>query len=146
MRNLTIKRRKSFVACLMKLKVYIEDPTSSEITITGVPCRKIGELKNGEEKTFSIEEKNLKVFVIADKLSKEYCNDCYKISAGNEDVFLSGQNKYSLSSGNAFRFDGVTDEEILANRNKNTKKGSNVMLIAIIIGIIVGFAIGFGLI
>ena len=32
MRNLTVKRVKSFVASLMKMKVYIEDPASGEIT------------------------------------------------------------------------------------------------------------------
>lgn len=146
MRNLTIKREKSFVACLMKIKVYIEDHTSNEITINNIPCRKIGEIKNGEEKTFSIDEKETKVFVIADKLSKDYCNDFYKIPAGTSDIFLTGKNKFSLSSGNAFRFNGVTDEEVLRNRVKGTKKGSNVMLLSIIIGLIVGLIIGFGLI
>ena len=50
MRNLTIVRRKSFVACLAKMKVYIEDPASNELVINKIPCRKLGELKNGEEK------------------------------------------------------------------------------------------------
>ena len=50
MRTLTIKRAKSFVACLAKMKVYVEDPTSREIVINNVPCRKLGDLKNGEEK------------------------------------------------------------------------------------------------
>ena len=52
MRNLTIKRTKSFVASLVKMKIYIEDPTSDEIVINNVRCRKIGDLKNGEEKPF----------------------------------------------------------------------------------------------
>jgi len=75
MRRLTIKREKSFVASLAKLKIYIEDPASDEIRINGTPCRKIGDLKNGEEKTFEINEQKAKVFVIADNLSKEYCNE-----------------------------------------------------------------------
>lgn len=49
MRNLTIKREKSFVGSLAKMKVYIEDPTSNEICINDISCRKIGDLKNGEE-------------------------------------------------------------------------------------------------
>ncbi|MBP1575986.1 MAG: hypothetical protein J6A68_00485 [Oscillospiraceae bacterium] len=47
MRNLTIKRTKSFVGCLGKMKIYIEDPTSNELLINNTPCRKIGDLKNG---------------------------------------------------------------------------------------------------
>ena len=39
-----------------KMKIYIEDYASFELTINDIPCRKIGELKNGEEKTFPVEE------------------------------------------------------------------------------------------
>ena len=47
MMNLTIKRNKSFVGCLAKLKVWIEDE-AGELVIGGVPCRLLGDLKNGE--------------------------------------------------------------------------------------------------
>ena len=104
MRNLTIKRAKNFVGSLAKMKVYVEDPTSNEICINDIPCRKIGDLKNGEEKTFQIDEQEVKVYVIADKLSKNYCNEFYQLSAGQEDVFLSGKNKFNPANGNAFRF------------------------------------------
>ena len=87
MRNLTIKRTKSFVGCLGKMKVYIEDPLSNEMTINNTPCRKLSVLKNGEEKTFLIDENEAKVFVIADKLSKGFCNEYYNVPAGEEDVF-----------------------------------------------------------
>ncbi len=50
MRNLTILRRKKAAAALGKMKVYIEDPFSNELDIKDVPCRKLGELKNGVEK------------------------------------------------------------------------------------------------
>lgn len=105
MRNLTIKRKKSFAACLTKMKVYIEDLTSNTIVISGIPCRKLGELKNGEEKTFQIGEQAARIFVIADTLSKEFCNDYYQLSEGQENVFLSGKNKLNPAIGNAFRFD-----------------------------------------
>lgn len=144
MRNLTIKRTKTFVGSLAKLKIYIEDPTSREITINNTPCRKIGELKNGEEKTFQIGEQAAKVFVIADKLSKNICNEYYQISDGQEDVFLSGKNKFNLANGNAFRFDNNNSEEVIANRKRGTRKGLLVLAIAIIVGLIVGCLIGFG--
>lgn len=146
MRNLTIKRTKSFVACLGKMKVYIEDPTSNELFINDVPCRKLGDLKNGEEKTFLIDENEAKVFVIADKLSRNYCNEFFRIPAGYGDVFLSGKNHYNPASGNPFRFDGVTDEEVLKNRKKGTQKGLIVMCVAVVIGFILGFILTAGLI
>lgn len=134
MRNLAIKRKKSFVASLAKMKVYIEDASSNDVIINKVSCRKLGELKNGEEKSFTIDENGAKVFVIADKLSKNYCNEFYNIPAGTEDVYLSGKNCFNLANGNAFRFEGVTDAEILRNRKKGTKKGLIILLVAFIVG------------
>lgn len=140
MRYLTIQRNKSFVACLMKVKVYIEDPNSSEIKIQGVPCRKIGELKNGEQQTFMIGDEKLRIYVIADKLSKNYCCDFYEIPEGTENIFLSGSCKYNPLNGNAFRFDGVPTEEMKYRRKHGMKKGIAVFAVCIVIGIIIGLA------
>lgn len=141
MRKLTIKRTKSFIGCAAKMKIYIEDPASSELTINNVPCRKIGELKNGEEKIFEIGEQAAKIFVIADTLSKEYCNDFYALPEGQDDVYLTGKNRFNLASGNAFRFDNNNNEEALANRKRGTKKGVVVLVVAIVIGFVAGFII-----
>lgn len=147
MRNLTIKRTKSFVGCLAKMKIYIEDPAASEIMINNVPCRKIGDLKNGEEKTFSIEEHSASIFVIADRLSKNYCNEYYMLPEGQEDIFLSGKNKFNPANGNAFRFDNNDSAEVIENRKKGTRKGililAIVLLAAWMIGLIAGSVIGF---
>lgn len=145
MRNLTIKRTKSFVGCISKVKIYIEDPTSTEITINHVPCRKIGELKNGEEKTFQIDEREAKVFVIADKLSKDFCNEYYQLAYGQEDIYLSGRPKYNPAAGNAFRFDNNENADVVINRKKGTKKGIVLLLIAFVVGAIIGFSLTSGL-
>lgn len=138
MRNLTITRVKSFVACLGKMKVYIEDPDAGELTINGVPCRKLGDLKNGETATFPISEQAAKVFVIADKLSRNYSNDYYPLSAGAEDVTISGKNAFHPGAGNPFRFYGVTDPEVLARRKKGGRKGLLLLIVAFILGIFIG--------
>lgn len=140
MRSLTITRTKSFVASLGKMKVYIEDPDASEITIQNVPCRKLGTLKNGETATFTISDIAAKVFVIADTMSRNYSNDYYPIPAGTEDVVISGKNKYNPGAGNPFRFDGVTDPEVLANRKKGGRKGIVILVLAFILGIGIGLA------
>ena len=141
MRNLTIKRTKSFVGCLGKMKIYIEDPTASETTINKVPCRKIGDLKNGEEKTFQIEEQAAKIFVIADQMSKNFCNEYYQLPEGQSDIFLSGKNQFNPAAGNAFRFDHNESEGIAENRKKGTKKGLVILIIAAIVGAMVGFTV-----
>ena len=141
MRNLTIKREKSFVGSLAKMKIYIEDPTSNEMRINDIPCRKIGDLKNGEEKTFQIDEQKAKVFVIADNLSKSYCNEYYQLPEGQESIFLSGKNRFSPANGNAFRFDNNESEENIANRKRGTRKGILILIAAIIVGAVAGYLI-----
>lgn len=138
MRNLTVKREKSFVACLITMRVFAEDREHGETVIDGTPCRRLGELKNGEEKTFPIEEDDIKIFVIADELSKSFCFDCYALPAGSEDVFLSGRNRFSLSAGNSFRFDNNDSAE--SRRKKSGHRGTAVMIISVIVGIAIGVA------
>ena len=139
MRTLTIKRAKKYVGCLGKAKIYIEDHVSGDTEINKVPCRKIGELKNGEEKSFQIDTQAAKIFVIGDKLSKNFSNDFFELPAGVEDVYLSGQNKYNPATGNAFVFDNNSSEDALSNRKRNLKKGIVVLLIAAVIGGAWGF-------
>jgi len=142
MRKLTIERKKSFVGCLARMKVYIEDSVNSELTLNGVPARKLGELKNGETREFEIPNEASRIFVIADTVSKDYCNEFYVIPDGEEDVFLSGRNRFNPAAGNAFRFDGNDSAEVLANRKKGTSRGLVILLIAILVGGLAGFFIG----
>ena len=143
MRNLTITRNKTFVGCLGKMKVYVEDPIMGDTTIGTARCRRLGDLKNGETKTFSIDENETRIFVIADSLSKSYCNEFCTVPAGSNDVFLTGQNRYNPANGHAFQFDGQTDEAVLQNRRKNTKRGIIILVAAVVVGFIIGFLISY---
>jgi len=140
MRTVYLTRDKSFVGCLGKLNVYVEDSNASEITIAGIPCRFVCKVKNGETVSFQIGDDAVKVVVIADKLSKDMCNDYYQIPAGAGDVEIGGKCSYNPGAGNPFRFHGVTDEEALANRKRSNKKGIITTVIAVIVGMIIGFA------
>ena len=138
MRFLTIKRRKSFVASLGAGHAYIQcDEANSELEICGYHCKKLGDLKNGGTLTCEIGEEKTRVFVIYDKASKDWCNDMYEIEAGSEDVHLSGVAKFG--AGNPFRFDNNPSEEAKALRKKNGRKGSVVMIIAVVVGFLLGF-------
>lgn len=138
MRKLTIKRQKSFVGCLGKMKVYIEDPLSHDLAFGGVSYRKLGTLKNGEEATFEIGNGASRICVIADKWTKGYCNEFYPLPEGEEDIYLSGKNHYNPAKGNPFYFDGVTDPEVLKNRKKGTWIGAAVLVGAFILGLAIG--------
>lgn len=138
MRNLTIKRAKSFVASLAKMKVYIEDP-SGDTYIGKYPCRVLGTLKNGEEKTFEITSNEVKVFVIADLLSKDWCNDFYQLAQGDEDVTLTGKNRYNPAFGNGFIFDNNDNEASKANLKKGKRIGWIILACAVAVGFLIGF-------
>lgn len=139
MRYLTVRREKSFVGCFAKDHVYIEDPYYGDTTIGGVRCRKLGDLKNGTEQTFTIGDEAVRVYVIADKLSKGFCNDFFLVPAGNFNVLLVGKHEYNPVVGNPFRFYGNDNPEALANR----KRGTRVGVIVLIAVVVVGFAVGF---
>ncbi len=138
MRRLTVKREKTFVGCLGKMKLFIEDKDGDQV-LCEKSCRQLGVLKNGEEATFEIGEDAAEIFVIADRVSKDYCYDRYKLPAGREDVLLAGRNIFNPLLGNPFCFNG--NELKPEDRKINVKK-----LVAIILcSALVGLAIGFGL-
>ena len=139
MRTLSILRKKSFVGMAGTLKVYIEDPQNGDLKINGVPCRKLGNLKNNQQVQFSIGEEETRVYLIADRISKDYCNEFYPIPAGTEDISLSGKCHYNPFLGNPFRFDGVTDESVLANRKKGGGKSIAVIIVAALLGAVIGY-------
>ena len=141
MRNLTIHREKSFVGCAMKLNVYIVDECG-DTTINGQLCRKLGTLKNGEEVTFPVEDWATRIYVIADKLSKGFCSEMYDLPAGTENVRLTGKCKYSMISGNAFRFNGPISADVQAYRKKTGKKGWIVLVAALVLGVALGVLSG----
>ena len=142
MRTLTITREKSFVASLATDLVYIEDAVESELTINGVPCRKLGALKNGKTVTFEIDHAQRQIFLIVDKLSKEYCNSVVTIPAGDEPVTLSGKHHFVLGS-NPFRFNGVElTEEQKKQQQKNSTKGLLIISVAVVVGGLVGGLVG----
>lgn len=142
MRYLTIRREKSFVGCLMKSKVYIEDPYYGDTTISGVRCRKLGDLKNGAEVTFVIGDEAARVYVIGDKLSRNYCNDVFLVPAGNFNVLLVGKHEYNPATGNAFRFYGNDHPEAVENRKRGTRTGLIILIAMIVVCFVGGYIVG----
>lgn len=143
MRKLTLTREKSFVGSIGKLKVYIENE-AGELDIQGTKCRYLGELKNGQTAEYLVDNAPAKVYVIADELSKNYCNDFYQLPEGDQDVELSGVCKLNPGAGNAFRFNGNEDnQEAMAQRSKNKKKGWLILLLSLLGGMLIGALVGF---
>lgn len=144
MRNIIIKRKKEFSGSFIKLKVYIEDYQTSEIMINGVPCRKIGELRNGEERAFTVGDNPAKIFVIPNKINRNYINDFFQLPLGNQDIYLTGGNTLNPLIGYRFGFDIISSEEVLINRKKNNKHLAAIYIITFISLFVVAFLTGFG--
>ncbi len=142
MRQLTITRDKSFAACLAKMKIYIEDASANELTIDNTPCRRLGTVKNGESVTFTIGEEATRVYVIADRLSKNLCHDRYDLPAGQEDITLTGRNYFNLASGNAFVFDLNNRPDIAKARHRRMIVGFCVLLAILVVSSLIGSFIG----
>lgn len=142
MRRLWITRKKAIAGCAAKVRFYIEDPENGDITINGVPCRKLGSLKNGEQKRFRIDNEAAKVFVIGDKLTRNVYNEFYQLEYGQDDVFLTGKNRLDPMGGNMFRFDGVTDKAALDNRKKSQGRGRVVVIASVLVGLLLGCIAG----
>ena len=141
MRTITITRRKSFVGCLGKMKVYIEDRKHPDLTISGTPCRFLGKLKNGETATFPIPTTEALLYVIADKVSRNYCSEVLPIIEGEENIYVSGQNRFDPTQGHPFRFDGINGNVTMQHRMKTSKKGLIVFIAALVIGTLIGLAL-----
>lgn len=105
MRKITIKRNKTFVGSLMKIKIYIVDSNSEEIIIRGERCKKIGDVKNNDFLTFELDENAHRIYAIVDTLSKDTCCDNFDIPIGNDDILITGKCKFSPFKGNPFMFD-----------------------------------------
>lgn len=143
MRNVIIKRNSAFAGCLVKSKVYIEDLSAKDISINKVPCRKLGTLKSGEEKAFQIDNNSARIYVIADKLSKNYCNDFFTVPEGDQDIYLMGKNTLNPFIGNPFYFDMISGEDVLKNRKKNSKRFLSIYIPILTVLCILGFCLGF---
>ena len=138
MRNVTIKRRKSFVGCLLKARVYVRDELYPDTYINRCPYRFLGILRNGEEQTFLVPDEAVEILVASDPLMKGVYNDRVCIEAGIDPVVLSG----SCEMGLGFVFDGVANEQRTQTLKKKKKKGIIFLIVSVIIGVVLGNIVG----
>ncbi len=143
MRILTIRREKSIADFMFKVTFYVEDYEKGTTTINKIPCRKLGTLKNGEEKVFEIPEHECKNFATKNDITKNLINEFYQLPAGNMEVFLIGRCRISLFKDDLFIFDNNYSPEAIENRKKSAKKGAAFIIPFILLVGVVAFQVGF---
>lgn len=104
MRKLTIHRQKSFVASLMKVKIYITDPVECDLEINKQKCRKLGELKNGETKEFDVISGAATVYAIYDTFTQNSCFGKYELPCSDDNITITGKSTLAPKKGNPFVF------------------------------------------
>ncbi len=128
MRNLIISREHSDAAAKDAYVVYIEEHAVPECKIDGIWVRRLGTVRDGEIARFRIADREAKVFVVKNKLTRNYSNACYHIDEGESDVFLKGRcvkNPWKLDP---FRFEEEDSYEVEQFRAKVKKKRTMVAL------------------
>ena len=103
MRKLTMTRRKSFVASLMKAYLYVETKGPGELRLNAKDCKLSGVLKNGESVTVEIPEDEVSVFIVFDKFLPQKFNTSYRIPAGGSDLTLYTKAHFNPFKGNPFK-------------------------------------------
>ncbi len=108
MRRLTVLREKTMVASISTVELYITCSTvgdeSEEVIVGGEQCKKLGELNDGEEKTFMIGEESAKLFAVYKY--NLLCNvwDEIKIPEGTQGLRICGKSRFAPFVGNPFNF------------------------------------------
>jgi len=101
MRKLILKRKKVFVASLVKIRVFLEDE-KGELELGTVKCKEVGKLKNGGVLEYDIPNERIYVFVVFSKVLPNEYHFCYDIPAGDSNVELFTAPKLSPLKGNPF--------------------------------------------
>ena len=142
MRNLTVTRRKALPWALYPLNVCLCDENA------GKEPDVLGEIRNGEEKTFEIGDEETVVSVSPPTVPRWFMCEKKVIPAGSEDVTLSGKVRYSPFLGNPFLFDDP-DEKTAAERKKRLRRASAFFWIfvasAVLLVILCGAAVARGI-
>jgi len=143
MRQLTVKRRKRFVASLGTIIILAESPESGECVVNNKNCRVLGVLPNGGEITVEIGEEETVIYAVADMRNTDFCKELYRIPAGSEDIVLTGQNKLNPLNGNIFVFNGNESDEAREFRKKGSKKRAVTFIVSLVVFALIGGAIGY---
>lgn len=140
MRNLTIRREKSLAASSELMQFYLEDHVLGTTFINGLPCRLLGELRNGEKATFFIETDAAKLFALPEKKRTDQCGEYLSLPEGDGALFVRGQNYFNPLAGHPFQFQGVSEKAVLDFRKKGRNKGiaglAAVLAVIVILGLI----------
>lgn len=101
MRTLTLTRKKSFVGCACASDLPLLSAGGGD-RYSQYPCKKVGELKNGQSASYEIGEDATVVFVAFSRSTPRSFYVRYSVPAGTENVALMTKPKFNPLEGNPF--------------------------------------------
>ncbi|MDD2371640.1 MAG: hypothetical protein PHQ32_06545 [Firmicutes bacterium] len=106
MRKLTINRKKSFVASLVRIFTYIETKeiksTENILEINNIKYKKVGTISNGKSSTIDIPKESTNIMIAYSNNFPKFYNVRHTFSEGNENVVINTRQKFSPFKGNPF--------------------------------------------
>lgn len=102
MRTLTMIRKKTIVASIMKAFLYTEVVGKGELNINGKELVQLAVIKNGKQATVEIPDHELSVFIVFDKTFPNKFHTEYRLPAGTENVTLYTKAHFNPFKGNPF--------------------------------------------
>jgi hypothetical protein len=87
MRKLTLKRKKTLISSMVKIRIFIEH-SAGEFELDKIKCTEIGSLKNGETGQYEIPTGDVNLLVLYSKIFPNKNYTPYKIPAGSDDLEL----------------------------------------------------------
>lgn len=88
MRKLVVRRRKTYVASLVKVRICMKTELQSDIKLVGTNLKVLGELSNGHSLEVEIPEEELEIYVVFDKVFPQRFHSKCTLEAGVEDEVL----------------------------------------------------------
>ncbi|MDR0777820.1 MAG: hypothetical protein LBE48_00050 [Methanomassiliicoccaceae archaeon] len=101
MRKLIVKRKNTFTASHMKVRIFIEN-VDGDVELGSVKCKEIGSLKNGETGEYEIPNKHDNIYLVYNKILPNDYYAVHKIPAGKKTIELFTSPTYSPRMGNSF--------------------------------------------
>ena len=102
-RKLTLERKKSFIASIMKVYVYVQSSEPCDLKLDDVPLKLIDPpLKNGKSMTIEVPTSDVYIYVVFDKHFPQKYHAKYLLSASEEDVTLFTKPRLNPFKGNPF--------------------------------------------
>ena len=134
MRYLTIKIAKKFSSFNKSATFYVEDHENYNTLIGDIPYRQLGVIKNGEEKTFQIEEGAVRLCAVTGANGGKSVNDFCAVPAGTENAVLYGE----LLNGHVFFENDFSPQTVEKRKSKDQNKklaGAFALLFGIFFGV-----------